>query len=178
MRLWSIHPKYLDSKGLVAVWREGLLAQSVLLKGEYTECPNCKIKTFEKTHGNCVTCTKKHKVKTAYYNHPQLERFKNEDIGVLGYYLSIIWHEAKDRGYNFDITKIPEMVSTKQLTVTQGQLLFEFNHLQKKLDQRDWTKWEENERSRSINSFNPFDIIPNPLFKVIEGDIESWEKVK
>lgn len=30
MRLWSIHPKYLDPKGLVALWREALLAQAVL----------------------------------------------------------------------------------------------------------------------------------------------------
>jgi hypothetical protein len=27
MRLWSLHPKYLDAKGLVAVWR--LLAKKV-----------------------------------------------------------------------------------------------------------------------------------------------------
>ncbi|WP_368086417.1 pyrimidine dimer DNA glycosylase/endonuclease V [Nitrosomonas sp. Nm34] len=26
MRLWSIHPKYLDAKGLLALWREGLQA--------------------------------------------------------------------------------------------------------------------------------------------------------
>ena len=30
MKLWSIHPKYLDAKGLVALWREALLAQKVL----------------------------------------------------------------------------------------------------------------------------------------------------
>lgn len=30
MRLWSLHPQYLDAKGLVALWREGLLAQAVL----------------------------------------------------------------------------------------------------------------------------------------------------
>ena len=30
MRLWSIHPKYLGTKGLVALWREALLAQKVL----------------------------------------------------------------------------------------------------------------------------------------------------
>jgi hypothetical protein len=30
MRLWSIHPEYLDAKGLVALWREALLAQNVL----------------------------------------------------------------------------------------------------------------------------------------------------
>ena len=33
MRLWSIHPRYLDSMGLVALWREALLAQAVL-RGE------------------------------------------------------------------------------------------------------------------------------------------------
>ena len=30
MRLWTLHPKYLDAKGLVAAWREALLAQAVL----------------------------------------------------------------------------------------------------------------------------------------------------
>ena len=49
MRLWSLHPKYLDSKGLVAVWREGLLALEVL-KGN--------------TKG--------------YRSHPQLTRFLQE----------------------------------------------------------------------------------------------------
>jgi hypothetical protein len=29
MRLWSLHPQYLDPAGLVAVWREGLLARAV-----------------------------------------------------------------------------------------------------------------------------------------------------
>ena len=28
MRLWSLHPKHLDPQGLVARWREGLLARS------------------------------------------------------------------------------------------------------------------------------------------------------
>jgi hypothetical protein len=30
MRLWSLHPQYLDPQGLVALWREALLAQAVL----------------------------------------------------------------------------------------------------------------------------------------------------
>ena len=29
MRLWSLHPSLLDQKGLVALWREALLAQKV-----------------------------------------------------------------------------------------------------------------------------------------------------
>ncbi|MEN6399799.1 MAG: pyrimidine dimer DNA glycosylase/endonuclease V, partial [Rectinema sp.] len=29
MRLWTLHPQYLDQKGLTAAWREGLLAKKV-----------------------------------------------------------------------------------------------------------------------------------------------------
>jgi hypothetical protein len=28
MRIWTVHPRYLDPKGLVAAWREALLAQT------------------------------------------------------------------------------------------------------------------------------------------------------
>ena len=30
MRLWSLHPAHLDRQGLIACWREALLAQKVL----------------------------------------------------------------------------------------------------------------------------------------------------
>ncbi|MDI6747818.1 MAG: pyrimidine dimer DNA glycosylase/endonuclease V [Rhodocyclaceae bacterium] len=30
MRLWTLHPRYLDARGLVALWREARLAQAVL----------------------------------------------------------------------------------------------------------------------------------------------------
>jgi len=50
MRLWSLHPAYLDARGLGALWREGLLAQAVL-RG--------------KTRG--------------YRSHPQLERWRARD---------------------------------------------------------------------------------------------------
>ncbi|MGP9584395.1 pyrimidine dimer DNA glycosylase/endonuclease V, partial [Micrococcaceae sp. AOP34-BR2-30] len=30
MRLWSLHPEVLDRQGLIAGWREALLAQAVL----------------------------------------------------------------------------------------------------------------------------------------------------
>jgi len=30
MRLWSLHPRRLDGKGLIASWREGLLARAAL----------------------------------------------------------------------------------------------------------------------------------------------------
>ena len=79
MRLWSLHPKYLDVKGLVALWREGLLARAVL-KG--------------KTKG--------------YTNHPQLIRFKNQKNPVLflDTFLNQVYLESKHRGYNFNLEKI------------------------------------------------------------------------
>jgi len=70
MRIWSLHPKYLDTKGLVALWRETLLAQHVL-EG--------------KTKG--------------YKNHPQLDRFKRskKPIEVINQYLAGVYAEALTR---------------------------------------------------------------------------------
>jgi len=48
MRLWSLHPSYLDVRGLVALWREALLAQAVLqgkTKG-YTRHPARSIAVY------------------------------------------------------------------------------------------------------------------------------------
>src|SRR5579862_5032823 len=79
MRLWTLHPKYLDAKGLVALWREALLAQKVL-RG--------------KTKG--------------YRHHPQLARFKAHEnpVVALAAYLREVHKEAKRRGYAFDGSKI------------------------------------------------------------------------
>ncbi len=110
MRIWSIHPKYLDVKGLVALWRETLLAKNVL-EG--------------KTKG--------------YKNHPQLIRFKNSpdaDISI-NYYLKIVWEEAVRRNYNFDKTKFIDYNNAPKLDVTIGQLNFERKHLLSKLEIRD-----------------------------------------
>lgn len=143
MRLWSLHPKYLDSKGLVAVWREGLLARAVL-EG--------------KTKG--------------YKNHPQLIRFKNqkEPLHFLDTYLNYIYLEAADRGYNFNQDKIGTEIIEEQITVTQGQMLYELKHLLKKLKYRDIDQYQQ---------LKQIDLpLPNPIFKVIPGDIEPWEELK
>src|SRR4029079_12177411 len=105
MRLWSLHPKHLDAKGLVALWRETLLAKKVL-EG--------------KTKG--------------YKNHPQLNRFKTlkRPLHSINYYLFIVLKEARARGYNFDATKIAEFKRSK-ITVTSGQIEFETKHLLRKL---------------------------------------------
>jgi hypothetical protein len=109
MRLWSIHPKYLDAKGLVAVWREGLLARAVL-RGE--------------TRG--------------YGHHPQLQRFRNHPtprLAIDGYLLGI-HAEAVARGYAFDRHKLGAARKVRVLQVTRGQLAYEWRHLMGKLAKR------------------------------------------
>lgn len=110
MRLWSLHPKYLDSKGLVALWRETLLAKHVL--------PGL-------TKG--------------YKNHPQLNRFKKAKypIDCINQYLTIIYTEALIRGFNFDKDKIDWEFRPTTLTVTKGQLKYEKKHLLNKLRTRN-----------------------------------------
>src|SRR3954447_10480402 len=112
MRIWSIHPKYLDPQGLVALWRETLLAQKVLAG---------------KTKG--------------YRNHPQLTRFKLEakSLACIGTYLMFIHAEAESRDYRFNAEKILKTLSPKsrkKMHVTYGQVEYEFEHLKKKLKKR------------------------------------------
>ncbi|MBW2972259.1 pyrimidine dimer DNA glycosylase/endonuclease V [Candidatus Woesearchaeota archaeon] len=109
MRLWSIHPKYLDQKGLVACWREALLAKKVL-------------------QGKTV----------GYRNHPQLIRFRQskEPFKAVNTYLAGLYVESCRRGYCFDKRKIGKTCRMK-LSVTTGQLEHEFRHLLAKLKQRD-----------------------------------------
>ena len=110
MRLWSINPGYLDAKGLVALWREGLLAQNVLAG---------------KTVG--------------YKNHPQLIRFKNTSnpLGAIASYLRAVEEEARNRGYHFDKSKILNKRLNTCIKVTNGQIEYEFKHLLNKLKSRD-----------------------------------------
>jgi hypothetical protein len=114
MRIWSIHPKYLDTKGLVAVWRETLLAKHVL-EG--------------KTKG--------------YKNHPQLNRFKQlkEPLNGINYYLSVIHAEACNRQYVFDKNKVNWNFRKTTLQVTTAQLDYEARHLLQKLKLRDNKKY-------------------------------------
>jgi hypothetical protein len=106
MRLWSLHPKYLDAKGLVALWRETLLAQAVL-RGE--------------TRG--------------YTNHPQLQRFRaqNQPLSAIAEYLTAVHAEALSRGYAFNHSKIGQILSPTPMQVTLGQMEYERQHLLAKL---------------------------------------------
>ena len=194
MRLWSISPSYLDRQGLLAVWREGLLAQKVLLQGKMTNCKECQ-GTGKFYDGffvfMCKHCKGTGKAKTPYYNHPQLDRFKRLDsIGLIQVYLAYIYLEAKRRDYNFDINKLSHsaLYFTIQnnyfmkIKVTTGQLFYEFKYLQKKLALRNIVKYRDNYKLifQKMKNTLPIKecIKPHPIFEIIEGNIESWEKIK
>ena len=136
MRLWSLHPKYLDPKGLLALWREALLAQKVL-------------------SGNT----------TGYKNHPQLERFKkhfhpNEAITV---YLLSVWKESKRRGYDFDLKKIGGKKTKKKIQVTQGQLQYEFKWLCQKLKKRSPKQYRSIASQKKILPHPLFRLVKGPV---------------
>ena len=136
MRLWSLHPKYLDSKGLVALWRETLLAKHVL-EG--------------KTKG--------------YKNHPQLTRFKlvENPLDAINYYLRIIHEESVAREFQFDEKKFRSNAAAKKMKVTAGQMDNEFEHLKKKLAVRDEQKLKELLLVKEIEAHPLFEIIPGGI---------------
>jgi hypothetical protein len=141
MRLWSLHAKYLDPNGLVALWREALLAQAVL-RGE--------------TRG--------------YRNHPQLDRFKNHSspLAAISLYLKAIHAEAEMRGYSFDKGKIKPTRKTVTLTVTSGQLAYEWAHLLAKLKVRSPALYLKLLATEVPEA--------HPMFKVQAGEVEPWER--
>ncbi len=110
MRLWSLHPKYLDPQGLVALWREALLAKAVI-RGE--------------TRG--------------YTRHPQLERFRSHPHprSAINAYLAAVHDEATRRGYAFNRSKVGMVREVQPIAVSSGQLAHEWDHLQNKLAVRN-----------------------------------------
>ncbi|HSL93931.1 MAG TPA: pyrimidine dimer DNA glycosylase/endonuclease V [Bacillota bacterium] len=142
MRLWSLHPKYLDRQGLLAVWREGLLAVAVL---------------SGKT--------------TGYRHHPQLQRFRSHNcpVSAINSYMCEVYLEAVARGYRFDGSKIHlHGAVVEVIPVTLGQLQFEQEHLMGKLAIR---------APERLNGLAEPPLATHPLFVVVPGDIEDWEKV-
>ncbi len=136
MRLWSLHPRYLDAKGLVALWREGLLAKKVL-EG--------------KTRG--------------YRNHPQLDRFKKHrtPLMAINAYLLCVWKEAERRGYHFDVGKIELVDIQEKIPVKEKQLEFEFKHLLEKLKLRDMKRYNEIKGTKEIETNPIFKTIPGEI---------------
>jgi hypothetical protein len=143
LRLWTLHPKYLDRQGLTALWREGLLAQKVLAG---------------KTKG--------------YIYHPQLHRFKicDNPSAAMAVYLRGVLLEATCRGYAFDSGKIHPHYFNKNLPETEGQLLYEWEHLMAKLRIRSPRLYED---WRSVSCPES-----HPLFRIIPGEVSIWERRK
>jgi hypothetical protein len=137
MRLWSLHPKYLDTKGLLALWREGLLAQKVLAG---------------KTKG--------------YRNHLQLERFKSHGYPrkAIGRYLIAVWEEADRRGYSFEKHKVRNARKKVALIpVARGQLRYELEHLRKKLRKRDPERVKDLPGPRTLRVHPSFRRVSGPV---------------
>lgn len=152
MRIWSLHPRHLDRIGLVALWREALLAQAVLAG---------------RTRG--------------YRDHPQLVRFRahDEPDRLIGAYLAEVQAEAARRGYRFDATKIdrppaaPDADGNRPgssplvIAVTQGQLAFERAHLLAKLEARS---------PGDAGRLEAACLEAHPILLAVPGGIAAWER--
>lgn len=141
MRLWSINPCFLDNKGLVAVWREALLAQKVLTGS---------------TKG--------------YTKHRQLIRFQQTEnpLASIGTYLHFIHQESIAREYSFNKELIlfpPEPKACVQLHVSEGQLVYETQHFLKKTAKRDPERWSKLQAETMLHPHPMFQSVPGELEK-------------
>ena len=175
MRIWSLHPSLLDRRALVACWRETLLAQKVL-RG----------------------------LTRGYTNHPQLIRFRAhpQPLEAVAAYLSGLADEADARGYSFNRALIGAgenstgknssgkngtdknctgkaenpYASVARIPVPLGQLEYELAFLQHKVAGRD-PEWEH-QLSERLAARGELAACAHPLFEVVPGAIEPWEKTK
>lgn len=175
MRIWSLHPSLLDRRALVACWRETLLAQKVL-RG----------------------------LTRGYTNHPQLIRFRAhpQPLEAVTAYLSRLADEADARGYSFNRALIGAgeneagenstskngtdkngadksgnpHASVAHIPVPLGQLEYELAFLQHKVAGRD-PEWEHR-LSERLAARGELAACAHPLFEVVPGAIEPWEKTK
>jgi hypothetical protein len=143
MRLWTLHPRHLDAAGLVALWREALLAQAVLLG---------------RTRG--------------YTRHPQLQRFQasTDPLASIAAYLGAVADEATSRGYAFDTARIlPCERAASPIAETKGQLLYEWEHLGRKVERRSPAWYGER-----VVGARP---TAHPLFRIVAGGVRDWERI-
>jgi hypothetical protein len=138
MRIWTLHPQYLDRQGLLALWREGLLAQAVLTG---------------KTRG--------------YRRHPQLERFRKQQdpVAAIATYLAAVHGEAVRRGYEFNARKINKRRIQSRIVETNGQLLYEWRHLKTKLSKRSASVLSEYAKVKEPRPHPLFRIVPGQVRK-------------
>lgn len=136
MRLWTLHPKHLDPPGLVALWREALLAQAVIAGA---------------TRG--------------YRNHPQLARFLSapDPSAAISAYLCGVLAEAVRRRYNFNGDLILCSPSTETMLATEGQIAYEWRHLGAKLQRRN-LEWYASRYLGAVPEAHPmFQVVAGPV---------------
>jgi len=136
LRLWTLHPKYLDAQGLVALWREALLAREVL-------------------RGHTV----------GYRRHPQLDRFWQcaSRRSAINTYLAHVHEEALARGYHFDRSKLARIASHPRLHATDGQLRYEWTWLLSKLRRRSPSVYRQHHAVRMPAAHPLFTIVAGPV---------------
>ena len=136
MRIWTVHPRYLDRQGLLAVWREGLLAQAVLLG---------------RTRG--------------YVHHPQLTRFRDQQnpVAAMATYLAAVYEESLQRGYRFNESLIQQDRIQELIPETQGQLHWEWEHLKLKLQDRSPEQFLRTARIAEPDPHPLFEIVPGEI---------------
>lgn len=136
MRLWTLHPKYLDARGLVALWREALLARAVL-RG----------------------------LTKGYSVHPQLARFRasRAPCPAINAYLAVVYAEARSRGYAFDRSKLGRIARPVQMLTTDGQLEYEWRLLLGKLRLRDPEVYRRNCGVRLPEAHPVFRLFTGPV---------------
>jgi len=136
MRLWTVHPSYLDAQGLVAAWREALLAKKVLAG---------------RTRG--------------YRHHPQLIRFQAHPRPrtAIAVFLRGLEQEARRRGYRFDARKVGRVTRISPITETEGQLAYEWKHLRAKLRKRAPDRYRQFRSVRRPEPHPLFRLAPGPV---------------
>ena len=142
MRLWSLHPRYLDPKGLVALWREALARPGRApgaIPGDIATIPSCsdsarsplRVAASPSTFGPCT------------------RNRSSEATASTG-------------------ARLCTGGTVARVDVTRGQLDFEWRHLLAKLEKRNPPVLEALQ--------NTGDPAPHPLFRVVPGAIEEWER--
>jgi hypothetical protein len=136
MRLWTIHPRYLDAQGLVALWRESLLARAVL-RG--------------RTEG--------------YRRHPQLTRFRQctAPLSAINLYLACVHAEAESRGYRFDRSKLGRITAEQRVIATAGQLRYEWDWLLGKLRLRSQSLYRRHLTVKDPSAHPLFHVVAGPI---------------
>jgi hypothetical protein len=136
VRLWTLHPRYLDAQGLVALWREALLAREVI-RG--------------RTDG--------------YRLHPQLRRFRECPLprSAINGYLAAIHQEAQARGYRFDRSKLCRFSSGQSIIATDGQLQYEWSWLLAKLRRRSPATYRRHLEVSQPAVHPIFQVVPGPV---------------